>query len=1004
MRTKVFISYSHKDRPWLDRLQVFLRPLERDGLIERWDDTRIRAGDGWRDEIRRAIASARVVVLLISADFLASDFVEREELPPLLAQARDQGARIIPVIVGHCMLDGPNANLMRFQAINPPNEPLEQLSEPERNRVWTKLTREIFSLLPPTPHLEPPTPPEPPVSEPGRSGHTPPSRHALLVINDRCDDPIYGGLTQAAEEPLPLEAVLRDPAIGGFEVTVVRNEATAGVKKAVRQFFAAREPGDVALLYYAGPALQDQDYGIFFATRDASHDDPNTAVPIGFLQHMMRTSRSRCQVVLLDCVYARAHWGNEAAAGDAARGWLASFQGEGRFVLSSSPDPTHSWRKDGPPPLPQGSPTGAGRLAAALTHGLRSGKADVERDRKVTVDELFCWLEEAVASEDPERPPARWAFDQSNADLVLAEAGLPGDDQIPTPIVKRYTVSQDIRQPVFDLTVPTYILDRHFYLLDWNPAFDELVAQEIKLVRGQDHAKTFVQALTNCEEVVRHAQEVFGGAHYPLIDTEELVFPSCRYGQVRFRKVAAQIADGTGDIKGWSVSLDVIDAEDSARLWHDMLARIEDEVGWSRYGVVYDDLLLQFPDYRALVQQVAGLVGGSRRCIDLGAGTGNGTIELLRDPEREVWAVEINETMLHHLRAKLAPSGCEHEDRLTVVKDNLTRLDALPRAYFDAAVMTNVLYAVRDRQACLRQVNRVLKPHGVLALSTPHRGTDVDRLFKKLREALERQGVFEAFREQFDAARSRHHAMLHLIQRDTVDDTLEMLHEAGFEVEATIPDQYAGAVVVLKAVKVREVREATVPRATCAVPRGDAVSQMVTSGKPARDEDVRDVFVSYATEDRAIADDIRAYLEREEIPCWIAPRDIQPGDNFPAKIVHAIDRSRVFILVLSAAANRSSYAAREVARAADGGIPIVPFRAEDVPPSDSLALYLSNVHWLDAFSGPRPQHLQRLAQTIKCVLSTMAGATAEAAARAVCETGRGEDEGETDGGIPLPPP
>jgi hypothetical protein len=153
--------------------------------------------------------------------------------------------------------------------------------------------------------------------------------------------------------------------------------------------------------------------------------------------------------------------------------------------------------------------------------------------------------------------------------------------------------------------------------------------------------------------------------------------------------------------------------------------------------------------------------------------------------------------------------------------------------------------------------------------------------------------------------------------------------------------------------------------------------------------------VSYATEDQEIADDIRAYLESEAIPCWIAPRDIQPGDNFPAKIVHAIDRSRVFVLVLSAAANRSSYAAREVARAADRGIPIVPFRAEDVPPSDSLALYLSNVHWLDALSGPRAQHLERLGQTIKGMLSSMAGATAEAA-RAVREASRREGEGATD--------
>jgi TIR domain/Methyltransferase domain len=319
------------------------------------------------------------------------------------------------------------------------------------------------------------------------------------------------------------------------------------------------------------------------------------------------------------------------------------------------------------------------------------------------------------------------------------------------------------------------------------------------------------------------------------------------------------------------------------------------------------------------------------------------------------------------------------------------------KSCFDAAVMTNVLYAVRDREACLRQVNRILKPRGILALSTPHRGTDIDRLFENLREALERQGVFEASREQFEAAWSRHLAMLPMIQRDTVDDTIDMLREAGFEVEVMIPDQYVGAVSVMKAIKVREVRtEVSAPRAVCAIDRlGDAGMRVPHRGESPRDDDIRDVFVSYATEDQEIAEDIRAHLEGEAIPCWIAPRDIQPGDNFPAKIVHAIDRSRVFILVLSAAANRSSYAAREVARAADRGIPIVPFRAEDVPPSDSLALYLSNVHWLDALSGPRAQHLERLGQTIKGMLSSIAGATAEAA-WAVRESRRREGEGETD--------
>ena len=103
-RSTVFVSYSKGDRRWLKRLQVHLKPFHDRGDVEIWDDTRLVAGDRWELEIRAAMTRAAASVLLLSADFLASDFVTKYELPSILRGAEKLGTHVIPIFVGPCRL------------------------------------------------------------------------------------------------------------------------------------------------------------------------------------------------------------------------------------------------------------------------------------------------------------------------------------------------------------------------------------------------------------------------------------------------------------------------------------------------------------------------------------------------------------------------------------------------------------------------------------------------------------------------------------------------------------------------------------------------------------------------------------------------------------------------------------------------------------------------------------------------------------------------------------
>src|SRR5438876_3121374 len=118
-RTKVFISYSHKDARYLNQLEEHLAYYKRKDIIDSWSDKRIQTGAEWRKEIRQAIASAKVAVLFISPSFFASKFIAEDELPPLLVAAAKEGVAIFPVIVRPSNFE--DIELSKFQTANTPS-------------------------------------------------------------------------------------------------------------------------------------------------------------------------------------------------------------------------------------------------------------------------------------------------------------------------------------------------------------------------------------------------------------------------------------------------------------------------------------------------------------------------------------------------------------------------------------------------------------------------------------------------------------------------------------------------------------------------------------------------------------------------------------------------------------------------------------------------------------------------------------------------------------------
>ena len=400
-------------------------------------------------------------------------------------------------------------------------------------------------------------------------------------------------------------------------------------------------------------------------------------------------------------------------------------------------------------------------------------------------------------------------------DMWITETTLPHKEI--ESAIPSFPGSRNDKLSLLDNMGPAYFLDENFRFVDWNAAFDSLIACPLKLRRGQ-YADAFLEVLDNYNAVYDRSIKVFDPANFPTVDIERFDYPSKQFGLgfglIVFRKMASRIW-GCGEA-AWCVQLDIEYVQYSNELWSHLEGIMKREANWTRYAECYDEIIGKFPPYQDLCRQLAALTEraikagrmaraqktadtdrvegdeGDEQCLDAGAGTGNTTLMLLDpryDPQgnRRVTAIERNNAMFSQLDRKHRDSP--NKDRICLVRENmLTYLQFAESNSFDACVMLNVLFALDEPEKCLKEIHRVLKPKGGLILSSPRKTTDIYKLFSKIHKhfKLDDQTVRRddhALHETYklwEQAFAHNKEMQPIIQRYSVEDLKGLILRSNF--------------------------------------------------------------------------------------------------------------------------------------------------------------------------------------------------------------------------------
>ncbi len=267
-------------------------------------------------------------------------------------------------------------------------------------------------------------------------------KYALIIASTEYTDAKLAGLAAPGKDAQAFAEILKAQDLCAFdEVNVLINESEAASRRAIARFFADKKPDDLIMLYFSGHGIRDEQGRLFLATKDTDHAILDaTAIPADFVTREMNNSRSKRQVLILDCCNSGAFAAGTKAAAGGSMGTGSAFEGAGygHVVLTATDSTQFAWEGE--------KIIGAQTTNSLFTHFLvkgLEGAADHNGDGVITVDDLYDYAYAEIVNVTPKQTPGKWSYKEQGNIVLTTQVRATAVNPIPLDA----NLEQDLQSP-----------------------------------------------------------------------------------------------------------------------------------------------------------------------------------------------------------------------------------------------------------------------------------------------------------------------------------------------------------------------------------------------------------------------------------------------------------------------------------------------------------------------------------------------------------------------------